>query len=71
MSKAAKAGAAATAARSNPYVRRALEDEDLRDNVRVAFEAARDAYGRVQQREEAREDADERQEGPAGHQEGH
>ena len=47
MSKTAKAGAAATAARNNPYVRRALEDEDLRDNVRVAFEAARDAYGRV------------------------
>jgi hypothetical protein len=46
-SKAAKAGAAASAARSNPYVRRALEDEDLRDNVWVAFEAARDAYGRV------------------------
>jgi hypothetical protein len=47
MSKTAKAGAAATAARNNPYVRRALEDEDLRDNVRVAFEAARDAYARV------------------------
>jgi hypothetical protein len=47
MSKTAKAGAAASAARNNPYVRRALEDEDLRDNVRVAFEAARDAYGRV------------------------
>jgi hypothetical protein len=46
-SKAAKAGAAASAARSNPYVRRALEDEELRDNVRVAFEAARDAYGRL------------------------
>jgi hypothetical protein len=46
-SKAAKAGAAAYAARNNPYVRRALEDEDLRDNVRVAFEAARDAYGRL------------------------
>ena len=46
-SKAAKAGAAASAARSNPYVRRALEDEDLRDNVRVAFEAARNAYGRL------------------------
>jgi hypothetical protein len=46
-SKAAKAGAAASAARSNPYVRRALEDEDLRDNIRVAFEAARDAYGRL------------------------
>src|SRR5215218_2939293 len=46
-SKAAKAGAAASAATSNPYVRRALEDEDLRANVRVAFEAARDAYGRL------------------------
>jgi hypothetical protein len=46
-SKAAKAGAAATAASSNPYVRRALEDEELRDNIRVAFEAARDAYGRL------------------------
>ena len=46
-SKAAKAGAAASAARTNPYVRRALEDEDLRDNIRVAFEAARDAYGRL------------------------
>jgi hypothetical protein len=46
-SKAAKAGAAASAASSNPYVRRALEDEDLRDNVRVAFEAARNAYGRL------------------------
>ncbi len=46
-SKAAKAGAAASAARSNPYVRRALEDEDLRNNVVVAFEAARDAYGRL------------------------
>ena len=46
-SKTAKAGAAASAARSNPYVQRALEDEDLRDNVRVAFEAARDAYGRL------------------------
>ena len=46
-SKAAKAGDVASAARSNPYVRRALEDEDLRENIRVAFEAARDAYGRL------------------------
>jgi hypothetical protein len=46
-SKAAKAGAAASAARSNPYVRRALEDEELRNNIVVAFEAARDAYGRL------------------------
>jgi hypothetical protein len=46
-SKAAKAGAAASAARNNPYLQRALEDEDLRDNIRVAFEAARNAYGRL------------------------
>jgi hypothetical protein len=33
---------------SNPYVRRLLEDEELRQNIRVAFEAARNAYGRIQ-----------------------
>ncbi len=32
---------------SNPYVRRLLEDEELRQNIRVAFEAARNAYGRM------------------------
>jgi hypothetical protein len=48
--KAAKAGAAAAAAaqaRNNPYVQRIVHDEDLRDNMVVAFEAARDAYGRL------------------------
>jgi hypothetical protein len=45
--KAAAAAGAVTAARSNPYVQRVLEDDDLRDNVRVAFEAARDAYVRL------------------------
>ncbi len=45
--KAAKAGAAAAAARTNPYVQRIVHDEDLRDNMVVAFEAARDAYGRL------------------------
>jgi hypothetical protein len=45
--KVAAATGAVAAARSNPYVQRALEDEELRDNVRVAFEAARDAYNRV------------------------
>jgi hypothetical protein len=56
MSKKKKAAAAASAvsaartvnaARSNPYVQRVIEDDDLRDNVRVAFEAARDAYERL------------------------
>jgi hypothetical protein len=45
--KAAAAAGAVTAARSNPYVQRVIEDDDLRDNVRVAFEAARDAYDRL------------------------
>src|SRR3954453_19189870 len=45
--KAAAAAGAVTAARQNPYVQRVIEDDELRDNVRVAFEAARDAYERV------------------------
>ncbi len=49
--KAAQAGAGAFAAgkavRSNPYVRRVMEDAELRDNVRSAFESARKAYGRM------------------------
>ncbi len=45
--RAASAGSAITAVKANPYLQRVAEDEDLRDNVRVAFEAARDAYGRL------------------------
>jgi geranylgeranyl pyrophosphate synthase len=45
--KAAVAAGAVTAARSNPYVQRVIEDDEIRDNVRVAFEAARDAYDRL------------------------
>lgn len=45
--KAAAAAGAVSAARQNPYVQRVIEDDDLRDNVRVAFEAARDAYERL------------------------
>jgi hypothetical protein len=45
--KAATAAGAVNAARQNPYVQRVIEDDDLRDNVRVAFEAARDAYERL------------------------
>jgi hypothetical protein len=45
--KAAAAAGVVTAARSNPYVQRVIEDDELRDNVRVAFEAARDAYYRL------------------------
>lgn len=44
--KAAAAGAV-SAARSNPYVQRLIEDEDVRDNIRVAYESSRDAYSRL------------------------
>jgi hypothetical protein len=49
--RAAKAGAGAVAAgqavRSNPYIQRLVEDDDLRDNLRTAFESARKAYTRM------------------------
>jgi len=45
--KVQKAGKAAQSARSNPYVQRLIEDEELRDNIKAAFQAARDAYGRM------------------------
>lgn len=34
-------------ARENPYVQRLVEDDELRDSIRKAFEAARGAYGRA------------------------
>jgi hypothetical protein len=49
--KAAKAGAGAYAAgqavRSNQYIQRLMEDQELRDNLRSAFVSAKKAYGRV------------------------
>ena len=42
-----RAGDLYEAARENPYVQRLIEDDDLRDNLRDAFEAARGAYGRA------------------------
>ena len=49
--QAAKAGAGAVAAgkavKDNPYVQRIVEDEELRENVRTAFESARRAYARM------------------------
>jgi hypothetical protein len=50
MAKSTKAKRARTAvgsAADNPYLKRIMEDEDLRDSVRDAFEAARDAYERL------------------------
>jgi len=46
--RAAQAGAAARAARSNPYIKAVLEDEQLRENARRALESTRAAYGRLQ-----------------------
>jgi hypothetical protein len=45
--KAAKAQKAALKARYNPYVQRMIDDDDLRDDVVQAYEAVRDAYGRL------------------------
>ena len=44
---ARRVGDAASSLRSNPYVQRLIEDEELRANIRRAFESARDAYSRV------------------------
>jgi hypothetical protein len=44
---ARKAGKAAAGARSNPYVQRFVEDPELRDNVRQAFDHAKRAYRRM------------------------
>lgn len=46
-STARKAGHAAVEARNNPYVQRLIEDPDLRDNVRAAYDHAREAYRRM------------------------
>jgi hypothetical protein len=49
--QAAKAGAgvwaASKAVQTNPYLQRVVEDEDLRENLRQAFESTRRAYGRM------------------------
>ena len=41
-------GAAGTAvAGATPYVQRLIQDEELRDNLRTAYESGRSAYGRL------------------------
>lgn len=45
--RAQKARDAVGAAGDNPYLRRLMEDEELRDSVRNAFDAAKDAYERL------------------------
>jgi hypothetical protein len=45
--KAARATDIYETARENPYVQRLIEDEELRESLRDAFEAAKGAYGRA------------------------
>jgi hypothetical protein len=45
--KAQQAWDQGRAAADNEYVRRLIEDEELRDNIRSAFQSAKSAYGRV------------------------
>ncbi len=45
--KAARAGDIYETARENPYVQRLIEDEDLRESLKDAFEASKRAYGRA------------------------
>jgi hypothetical protein len=45
--KATQAADLYSTARENPYVARLIEDEELRDSLKKAFEAARGAYGRA------------------------
>lgn len=42
-----RAGDLYSTARENPYVQRLIEDEELRENLRDAFESAKGAYGRA------------------------
>ena len=45
--KSTRARRAVGSAADNPYLRRLVEDEELRESIRDAFEAARDAYDRL------------------------
>ena len=45
--RAQKARDAVGAAGDNPYLRRLMEDEELRESVRNAFDAAKNAYERL------------------------
>ena len=45
--KAERARSAAQTVSENPYLRRLMEDDDLRDNLRAAYDSLRDAGGRL------------------------
>ena len=62
-----RAGDLYGAARENPYVQRLIEDEDLRDNLKDAYNSAKKAYGaRDRQRQEPGQGRHLRQEGAEG-----
>jgi hypothetical protein len=42
-----RAREAAESATANPYLRKLIEDAELRDNIRGAFDSAKSAYGRL------------------------
>ncbi|HEV7772810.1 MAG TPA: hypothetical protein VGO48_05920 [Conexibacter sp.] len=58
--KQARKAASAAAATTSPWVQRLAEDEELRDNFRVAFEAAKDAYDRISEGKSPRELVDDK-----------
>jgi hypothetical protein len=58
--KQARKAASAAAATTSPWVQRLAEDEELRDNFRVAFEAAKDAYDRISDGKSPRELMDDK-----------
>jgi hypothetical protein len=45
--RTSRARDAASSVSSNPYLQRLVEDEDLRDSLKEAFDAARKAYSRM------------------------
>jgi hypothetical protein len=45
--KAAKTSAGAAVTGASPYVQRLIQDEELRDNIRTAYESGRSAYSRL------------------------
>jgi hypothetical protein len=59
-SRKAKKAAGAAAATTSPWVQRLVQDEELRDNFRVAFEAAKDAYERLSDGKSPRELVDDK-----------
>ena len=45
--KAAKAGSTAAVATVSPYLQRLIQDAELRNNLKTAYDSARVAYGRI------------------------